>query len=92
MRNEIKVYEDKTLNDQSFVLDDVVFIRCRLKNCDLFYSGGDSEWANTAFENCRFHWRGAAKNTFALLQSMGILPQQPPAPAPPASTANKPPN
>jgi hypothetical protein len=92
MRNEIKVYEDKALNDQSFILDDVVFIRCRLKNCDLFYSGGDTEWANTNFDNCRFHWRGAAKNTFALLQNMGILPLQPPVPVPPASSANKPPN
>ena len=39
MKSEIKVFEDKTLNDQSFILDEVVFIRCRLKNCDLFYCG-----------------------------------------------------
>jgi hypothetical protein len=90
MRAEIKVYEDKALNDQSFILDDVVFIRCRLKNCDLFYSGGDYEWIETHFENCRFHWRGAAKSTFALLQGMGIIPLQPPMPAAPSSTATKP--
>lgn len=90
MRSEIKVYQDKTLNDQSFILDEVIFIRCHLKNCDLFYSGGDTEWAEAKFENCRFHWRGRAKNTFALLQNMGIVPQQPPAPTPPTSTAGKP--
>jgi hypothetical protein len=90
MRNEIKVYEDKTLNDQSFILDDVVFIRCRLKNCDLFYAGGDYEWVETHFENCRFHWRGPAKNTVALLQGMGILPLQPPVPTPKTSSASKP--
>ena len=90
MSSEIKVFEDKTISDQSFILDEVVFVRCRLKNCDLFYSGGDTEWVNTNFDNCRFHWRGPAKNMFALLQNMGILPQQPPAPAPPTSTGNKP--
>jgi hypothetical protein len=90
VRNEIRVYEDKTLNDQSFVLDEVVFLRCRLKNCDLFYSGGDTEWADTYFENCRFHWRGAAKNTFGLLQVIGLLPKQLPAPTPPQN--QKPPN
>lgn len=86
MRSEIKVYEDKTLNDQSFVLDEVIFMRCRLKNCDLFYSGGDTEWVETNFENCRFHWRGAAKNSFALFQMLQIMTQQANAPKPPTST------
>ena len=90
MKSEIRVYEDKNFSDPSFVLDEVVFLRCRLKNCDLFYSGGDTEWAETNFENCRFHWRGSAKNTFALLQVTGMLPKQLPAPAPPQT--QKPPN
>jgi hypothetical protein len=90
MKLEVSVYEDKNLIDQSFILDDVIFIRCHLKNCDLFYSGGDTEWVDTNFESCRFHWRGPAKNTFALLQNLGLLPQQPGAPTPPASTATKP--
>jgi hypothetical protein len=86
MRSEIKVYEDKTLNDQSFILDDVVFIRCRLKNCDLFYAGGDYEWIETSMENCRFHWRGAAKNSFALFLSLQGLSQQQMIPKPPTSS------
>lgn len=86
MRSEIKVYEDKTLNDQSFCLDEVVFIRCRLKNCDLFYSGGDYEWIETGMENCRFHWRGAAKNSFALFTSLQGASQQQMIPKPPTST------
>jgi len=89
-RETIKVYQGKTLNDQSFVLEDCVFLDCVLKNCDLFFSGGDTEWANTRFEGCRFHWRGSAKSTIAMLQVMGVLPLQPPQPTPPASTANKP--
>jgi hypothetical protein len=86
----IHVHQGKTLHHQSFILEECVFIECHLKECDLFFSGGDTEWVNTKFENCRFHWRGPAKSTFALLQVMGILPQQPPAPTPPISTAAKP--
>ena len=86
----MQVYQRKVFNNQSFILEEVVFIECELKDCDLFFSGGDTEWVNTKFDNCRFHWRGAAKSTFALLQNMGILPQQPPAPTPPTSTAGKP--
>ncbi len=76
---------------RSFVLDEVVFINCLLKDCDFYYSGGDFEWANTTFEACRFHWRGPAKNTMALLQSIGLLkaPSQEP-PQVPATTAGKP--
>jgi hypothetical protein len=89
MRDEVKVYEDKNLNEQSFILDDVVFIRCRLKNCDLFYSGGDYEWVETSMENCRFHWRGAAKNSVALFQALQVMGQQA-VPKPPASTGGRP--
>ena len=69
----MRAYEDQNMSDQSFILEEVVFIRCRLKNCDLFYSGGDFEWVETNFEGCRFHWRGPAKNTLMLLQGMGLM-------------------
>jgi len=89
MRTEVKVYEDKTLNDQSFVLDEVVFVRCKLKNCDLFYAGGDFEWVETQFENYRFHWRGPAKNTVGMLMGMGLLKPQSAAPMAVPATAGK---
>ena len=69
----MRVYNAENLSDQSFVLEEAVFIRCRLKNCDLFYSGGDFEWVETNFENCRFRWRGPAKTTVMLLQGIGLL-------------------
>ena len=90
MRAEVKVYQDKTLNDQAFLLDEVVFIRCKLKDCDVFYAGGDFEWAETSFENCRFHWRGPAKNMLQLLVCMGLLKQPNMAPAAIPATAGKP--
>jgi hypothetical protein len=85
------VHEDKNMSNQSFVLEETVFRRCRLKNCDLFYSGGDFEWEETNFENCRFHWRGPAKNTFAMLQGFGLLkPPIPGQPQIPATAGQKP--
>ena len=76
---------------RSFVIDEVVFMDCQLKDCDLYFSGGDFEWINTNFEACRFHWRGPAKNTLALLHAIGLL--KPPTQEPPQvlpTTAGKP--
>ncbi len=76
----METYRKENFQGKSFILEEVVFMECKLTDCDLFYSGGDSEWVNCQFENCRFHWRGAAKNTIALAQLMGIL--KTPAPPP----------
>jgi hypothetical protein len=86
----MRVHVDGDLTDQTFILEEVIFIRCRLKNCDLFYSGGDYEWLDTHFENCRFHWRGPAKNTFAILQGFGLLTKPPSGQAAIPPTAGKP--
>lgn len=88
-KESVRVYQGKNFHDESFILDECVFLDCSLKNCDLFYSGGDCEWANSTFENCRFHWRGAAKNCFALFQMLNIMSQQAGKPTPPASTTGK---
>jgi hypothetical protein len=78
----VETYKDQNLQGKSFILENVVFLKCKLSDCDLYYSGGDFEWAETFFENCRFHWRGPAKNTLALLQVMGMTP----APTPPKNS------
>ncbi len=85
-RESVKVYQGKNYHDESFILDESVFIGCALKNCDLFYAGGDFEWTDTTMENCRFHWRGAAKNSFALFQLLQVATQQALLPKPPTST------
>jgi hypothetical protein len=75
----VETYKNQNFQGKSFILDEVTFLECKLSDCDLYYSGGDFEWVNSHFENCRFHWRGPAKNTLALLQVMGALkPQQKP--------------
>jgi len=69
----MQAFKNQKFDGRSFDLDEVVFIQCQLKDCDLFYSGGDTEWLDTKFENCRWHWRGPAKNCAMLFQVLGML-------------------
>ena len=73
----METYRNQTFQGKTFVLEEAAFVNCKLIDCDLFYSGGDSDWIDCRFESCRFHWRGPAKNTVILLQAMGALQGQP---------------
>ena len=90
----METYRNQNFQGKSFILDEVVFVKCKLTDCDLYYSGGDSEWIETSFEACRFHWRGPAKNTLGLLLAMGILKlaQMPPQSTIPAMAPDQKPN
>jgi len=70
-------YEGKNLKNEVLVLEDCFFINCVLTGCDLFYSGGDLEWVNLRFENCRWHFRGAALKTVQTLHQIGMLKMEP---------------
>ena len=70
----MRVHRDKTFTNQEFTAEEVAFINCQLRDCDLFFSGGDFDWQGTNFVNCRFHFRGPAKNTIALCQQIGMIP------------------
>ena len=37
-------YENKELKGTTLVIEDCFFINCVLRECDLFYSGGDAEF------------------------------------------------
>lgn len=86
----IKVHRDKSISNEAFVLEEWVFFNCTLKNCDLFYSGGEFQVVETKLDGCRIHFRGAAKNTQGLLLSIGMLkaPIQLPAQTTPLAKAN----
>lgn len=69
----METMRDQKFAGRTFFVDEVVFINCQLRDCDLYFAGGDFEWTNTHFDNCRFHWRGPAASTVRLLQSIGLL-------------------
>jgi hypothetical protein len=73
----MKIYKNQTLTNQTLILEEVCLIDCTLKDCDVFYSGGDAEYQNLKLDNTRFHWRGAASKTVQTLASFGMLKTQP---------------
>ena len=73
----MKIYKEQILTGQTIILEEVCLINCTLKDCDVFYSGGDCEYQNLKLDNTRFHWRGSALKTVQTLVSFGMLKMQP---------------
>jgi len=64
---------DKTLRNETIVLDDAKFVGCHFINCQIRYSGGEVNLDHTTMENCTWDFQGAALRTTALLRGFGIL-------------------
>ena len=73
----MKMFKDQTLTGQTIVLEEVCLINCTLKDCDVFYSGGDADYRNLKLENCCWHLHGSAQKTTQVLGSFGMLKLQP---------------
>jgi hypothetical protein len=78
----ITVHNGETLKNAAYVVEEHIFINCKLTNCRLIYSGGSFEWTNTTFENCGWGFRDSARQTMTLLGVLGMLK---PGQAPPQS-------
>ena len=73
----MKIYKNRTITKEAIVLEDVCLIDVTLSDCDVFYSGGDTDYQNLKLDNTRFHFRGAAQKTMQTLASFGMLKMQP---------------
>ena len=73
----MKIYKNRTITKEAIVLEEVCLIDCTLTDCDVFYSGGDTDYQNLKLDNTRFHFRGAAQKTVQALMSFGMLKMQP---------------
>jgi len=60
-------FENQTFTTD-VTLDYNVFINCTIKNCVVFYYGGDFSLVNTTFTTVRFGLGGSANNTLAFLR------------------------
>ncbi len=76
----MKKYENTTIENQAFTVEECVFVNCILRNCDLYYRGGPFQWANTSFENCRWNFQAGALYTIQLMQTLGMWKAQEKAP------------
>ncbi|HEY7095458.1 MAG TPA: hypothetical protein VH437_01960 [Terriglobales bacterium] len=68
----MKRVENRLIRDVTLEIDNMEFINCHFTNCTLVYSGGPCVFESNG-ENCRFQMKGAAANTFALLQDLGMF-------------------
>jgi hypothetical protein len=68
----MKRIENREIRDVTLDIDDTEFINCQFTNCTLVYSGGPCVFQSQG-ENCRFQMKGAAANTFDLLQDLGMF-------------------
>ena len=68
----MKRVENREIRDVTLDIDDNEFINCHFTQCTLVYSGGPCSFQSQG-ENCRFQMKGAAANTFDLLQDLGMI-------------------
>jgi hypothetical protein len=68
----MKRIENREIHDVTLDIDDTEFINCQFTNCTLVYSGGPCVFQSHG-ENCRLQMKGAAANTFDLLQDLGMF-------------------
>ena len=72
----MKIYKNRTIAKEAIVLEEVCLIDVTLSDCDVFYSGGDTDYQNLKLDNA-LPFSRAAQKTMQTLASFGMLNMQP---------------
>jgi len=67
------VHRDRTITDETLVLDETGFYNCALNNCVIKYNGGEFVVENSPMHGCKWEFAGSAENTIGLLAKLGVL-------------------
>ncbi len=68
----MQTIQDQNAEGIAIAMDDKFFLRCHYTNCVLIFGGGECEWLESSFTNCRIATIGPAKRFIKLLQSFGF--------------------
>jgi hypothetical protein len=67
----VAAYHEKTLKDETVVLDGNEFNSCEFQNCKMVYRGGEHpKLQHCHFVRCSWHLEDAAKKTVLFLRSI----------------------
>ena len=61
-----------THNKQAIVLDNRIIRKAVLRNCTLFYGGGQLNISDVEMESCRFAFFGSAGNMLELMKILDV--------------------
>ena len=70
----METIQGRVLHNDSFQIDDKIFVDCTFVNCILEYSGRPVHFERTRLRGCRYVFFGEAKCTVHFLQCTGLLP------------------
>lgn len=78
-------FENQTFTGITVILDDKVFVNCKIDRCIVIYTGGDLMLDGTKITNSQFKFDGPAGRTVKLLKWLKLIPPdellEPPAPS-----------
>jgi hypothetical protein len=72
----MKLVSDRTITNDTVVLDDTNFTNCKFLNCKIQYGGGAFVFNNSETSNCSFDFVDAAFRMIQLLRQFGFLESQ----------------
>jgi len=69
----MKILRNRTITNETLVMDETGFYNCHLNKCVLQYGGGALILENTPIHESRWEFTGAALGTIELLTNLGVL-------------------